>query len=78
MEFYNQLFNPQYVNPQYYQVIKRQIEQYNYEQNKEVANVVKAVHDLCDAMKKLDPEHQQIAFNACIAQMAKELGWQFD
>lgn len=75
MEFYNQLFNPQYVNPQYYQAIKRQIEQYNYEQNKEVLNAVKAVHDLCDAMKKLDPEHQQIALNACIAQMAKELGW---
>lgn len=47
--FYNQMFNPQYVNLQYY----RQIEQMQYQakQNEEVSKAVKAIHDLCEAVK---------------------------
>ena len=52
-----------------------EIEKYNYEQNKEVINAVKAMHDLCEAVKKLDGQHQQTAFYACLAQMAKEMNW---
>ena len=71
--FYNQMFNPQYVNLQYY----RQIEQLQYDtkQNEEVAKAVKAIHDLCEAVKQLDDRHQQIAFSACLAEMAREFNW---
>ena len=60
--FYNQMFNPQYVNLQYF----RQIEQLQYEakQKEEVAKAVNAIHDLCEAVKQLDDHHQQIAFSA--------------
>ena len=73
--FYNQFFNQQYVNPDYYRQSQEQIIQYQQEQNKEVQNVVKAVHDLCDAYKKLDPQHQQQAFYLALAEMARESGW---
>lgn len=75
MNFNNQMFNPQYVNQQYYNSIREEILKYNYEQNKEVANAVKAMHDLCEAVKKLDSQHQQTAFYACLAEMAKEMNW---
>ena len=75
MFFYNQMFNPQYVNPIYYRQIQDQIAQYNYEQDREVMNAVKAVRDLCGALKKMDEEHQQKAFYACLIAMAKESGW---
>ena len=71
--FYNQMFNPQYVNLQYY----RQIEllQYEAKQNEEIVKAVNAIHDLCEAVKKLDDHHQQIAFSACLAEMAREFNW---
>lgn len=75
MNFNNQMFNPQYVNQQYYNSIREEILKYNYEQNKEVVNAVKAMHDLCEAVKKLDSQHQQTAFYACLAEMAKEMNW---
>ncbi len=71
--FHNQMFNPQYVNLEYY----RQIEQLQYEarQTEEVAKAVKAIHDLCEAVKHMDDRHQQIAFSACLAEMAREYNW---
>lgn len=74
-QFNNQFFNPQYVNPSYYSQNQEQILKYQQEQSKEVANVVKAVHDLCEASKKLDPQHQQQAFYLALAEMSKEFGW---
>ena len=71
--FYNQMFNPQYVNPDYYHELQRQ--QYEFDQQKEIVNAVKAIHDLCEAVKKLDDHHQQIAFSACLAEMAREFNW---
>ncbi|WP_295093662.1 hypothetical protein [Ruminococcus sp.] len=74
-QFYNQFFNPQYVNPDYYRQNQEQIMHYQQEQCKEVRNVVKAVHDLCEAYKKLDPQHQQEAFCAALTEFARESGW---
>lgn len=74
-QFYNQFFNPQYVNPDYYRQNQEQIMHYQQEQSKEVCNVVKAVHDLCEAYKKLDPQHQQEAFYAALAEFAIGSGW---
>ena len=48
---------------------------YQQEQSNEVRNVVKAVHDLCEAYKKLDPQHQQQAFALALNEMAREFGW---
>lgn len=76
MYFNEQMFNPNTVNQQYYDSVKAQIEQYNRNQDIEILKAVKAVHDLCDAVKNLDYAHQQAAFFACLQQMAIELNWQ--
>ena len=76
MYYYNHMFNPQWVNPNYYNSIKTQIDKYNFEQNNEVVNATKAMRDLCKAVKKLDDPHQQTAFLSCLAVMAEEFGWQ--
>lgn len=75
MYFNDQMFNPSFVNPQNYQANTQRIQQYNQEQNKEVTNAVKAIHDLLESIKKLDEPHQQIAFWLCLDEMARELNW---
>lgn len=75
MLFYNQMFNPQYVNPEYYNQIQQQMQKYQFKQDKEVYNAVKACHDMLEAVKKLDPQHQQQAFNFCLAEIAKACEW---
>ena len=72
--FYNQMFNPQYVNQEYYYQIL-QHEQYEYVQNCEIRKAVKAMHDLCEAMKNIDDSHQQEAFDACLLELALQLNW---
>ncbi len=74
-QFSDQFFNPQYVNPSYYDQIRQQIFQHNLEQTKEVTTIMKAVKDICDASKKLDPYHYQLAFNMALAVIADEYGW---
>ena len=74
MDFYNQMFNPTYVNPQtYHQFL--QMQQYQFEQNKEVANAIKAMHDLCEAVSKLDELHKQAAFIGCLGEIARANHW---
>lgn len=72
--FYNQMFNPQYVNQEYYNQIL-QNRQYEYVQNYEIGKAVKAIHDLCEAMKNIDESHQQAAFDACLSEIALLLNW---
>ena len=75
-QFYNQMFNPPYVNQSFSQSIPSQtMWQYRQDQNAEVQKAVKATRDLCEAVNKLDAEHQQQAFYACLAVLATELGW---
>jgi len=76
MYFNQQMFNPNTVNPQYYQSIKNQIMSYEANQDLEVAKAVKAIHDLCEAVKKMDEHHQREAFGLCLQQMAVEFHWQ--
>ncbi len=73
--FNDMMFNRQYVNPQYYRQQQQQIEQYNWEQDQEVSKAVKAIGDLCKAVKQMDEKHQQVAFQLCLAKMASEFGW---
>lgn len=65
------MFNPNYVNMDYYNQpqIQQQIAQHNHQQTQEVANAVKAMKDLCDAISKIDEAHQPMAFSACLAVM---------
>ena len=70
------MFNPQYVNPDYYAMLQaKAAKQYQQNQSNEVQKAVKATHDLCEAVNKLDAEHQQQAFYACLTVLAAELGW---
>ena len=79
--FYNQIFNPHYMNANYYQQNQTEIMRYlddmryHQEQNSEVAKAVKAMHDLCDAIKKLDSAHQQQAFLLCLGEMGRMFNW---
>lgn len=74
--FFNQMmFNPQYVNQSYYNQIQTQIAQRNFQQKQEVANAMKAMKDLCEAVKNLDEPYQQEAFWGCLWVMAVEFGW---
>lgn len=72
-QFFNQMFNPQYVNPNYYHILQQQ--QYECRQQDEVAKVVKTFDDMIKASQKLDVQHQQIAFQACLARFAAEQNW---
>lgn len=75
-QFYDQMFNPAYVNQNFYQSIPPQaMWQYQQNQSAEVVKAMKATHDLCEAVNKLDAEHQQQAFYACSMVLASELGW---
>ena len=76
MYFNQQMFNPSTVNPNNYHAVKDQIARLDIEQNKEIANAVKAVHDLCEAVKKLDEAHQHTAFLLCLKQMGEDMHWQ--
>lgn len=74
-QFYDQMFNPTYVNQSFYQSIPSQtMWQYQQDQNAEVQKAVKAIYDLCEAVNKLDAEHQQQAFCVCLGIIAAELG----
>lgn len=76
MTYFNErVFNPQYINPIYYNQVQDRIAQYNFQQDQEVIKAVHAVHDLCEAVKQMDGQHQQLAFFACLDEMAKEFGW---
>lgn len=75
MNFNNQVFNPQFMNEQYYQSVKAQIDMYNQQQDESVYKTVKAFHDFIEASNKLDPTHQEIAAYGCLAELAKMNGW---
>lgn len=62
---YDQIFNQRYVNQTYLQQLQQQ--QYHAEQQIEIAKAVKALHDYCDAARKIAPEYRQQAFCVCAA-----------
>ena len=67
---YDQFFNPQYANVDYLRQCQRQHEA---EQQREILNAVKAIHDYFDAARKITPEYEQVAFISCIAAVVEEL-----
>lgn len=75
MYFQERMFNPAYASQNYYNQVQAQINNYNFQQNIEVEKAVKAMHDLCGAVKNMDELHQQEASYLCLAAMAQEFGW---
>lgn len=61
---YQQLFNMPYINS---------IQEYHAKQNMEIAKAVKAMHDFCDAARKISPEYQEIANRAYAAAILEEI-----
>lgn len=78
---YNQypynIYNPIYVNQDYLQqleVHRQQIEaqRKHWEQQRKIEDMVKAISDYCKAARGIEPEYQQEAFNACLAEIAAQ------
>ncbi|MEI3429211.1 MAG: hypothetical protein V8Q82_08345 [Christensenellales bacterium] len=67
----DQFFNPKYANQAYLQRLHWQ--QHDAEQCQEIMNAVNAIHDYFDAARKIAPEYQQMAFDACIAAVVAEM-----
>lgn len=70
MYFNDMMFNPQYVNLDYYRQIEQQ-KKVEYQQNEDTIKAINAMHDLLEAVKKLDKKHQEIAFYGCLAEVFK-------
>ena len=72
---YNQypytMFNPAYMNPEYLQQLERQRNE--FEQNQKIAEMVKAVRDLCEASRHIRPEYQERAMAACWIELARQI-----
>lgn len=48
--FNDKMFNPNYVNPEYYNATMKEMK-YSFNQDKKVIDLVRAMHDLCEAVK---------------------------
>ncbi len=68
---YDNFFNPQYANADYLRQLQWQY--HDVEQRWEITNIVKAIHDYFDAARKIAPEYQQMAFDACITAVMTEM-----
>lgn len=73
--FSNWAYNPQYINPQAYAQYQAQIQAYEQQQNCEVMNAAHKLKEYFDAAKKVDNNHQEELFIACLAVLASELNW---
>ena len=76
---YNQypynIYNPNYVNPAYLRQLEMQRQQIeaqrkHWEQQKKIGDMVKAISDYFKAAREIEPEYQQEAMNACLAEIA--------
>lgn len=64
------IFNPQYLN----QFQAQQMEaQRNQEQQKNIADMVKAISDFCEAARKVHPDYQQTALSFCLAEVTRQI-----
>ena len=63
------LFNQDYL--QTYQAQQREAQR-QWEQNKNIADMVKAISDYCEAARKVHPDFQEMAFNACLAELCAQ------
>ena len=71
--FSNWAYNPQYINPQAYIQYQAQIQAYEQQQNIEVMKTANKFKEYLDATKKVDDNHKQELFFACLAVIADEM-----
>ena len=72
---YNQypynIYNPTYINPAYEaQRQQAEAQRKHWEQQKKIGDMVKAISDYFKAAREIEPEYQQEAMNACLAEIA--------
>lgn len=63
------IFNSDYLNA--YQAQQWEAQR-QWEQNKNIADMVKALSDYFEAARKVHPDYQQAAFNACLAEIINQ------
>ena len=71
---YNQypynIFNQTYLSPNYLQQIQLQN---HLEQQRKIANMVKAISDYCAAARDIEPSYQQEAISACLVEIKRQM-----
>lgn len=73
--FYNWTYNPQYINPQAYVQYQAQIQAYEQQPNIEVIKTANKFKEYLDAAQKVDDNHKQELFFACLAVIADKMNW---
>ena len=63
------IFNPACFNNNLAQ--QREVQR-QWEQNKNIADMVKALSDYFEAARKVDPDYQQAAFDACLFEIIRQ------
>lgn len=73
--FSNWSYNPEYFNQQAYYQYQAQIQAYEQQQNIEVIKTVNKFKEYLDAAQKVDDNHKQELFFACLAVIADKMNW---
>lgn len=63
------MFNPQYL--QNYRLQNSEVQR-NFEQQKNICDMVKVLSDFLEASRKIDSDYQQAAMNACLAEIIRQ------
>lgn len=64
------IFNPRYFEQAYIQQLENQR---NMEQQKNIYDMVKAISDYCEASRKIHPDYQQRAIEACLQEIIRQM-----
>lgn len=64
------IFNPRYFEQAYIQQLENQR---NMEQQKNIYDMVKAISDYCEAARKIHPDYQQRAIEACLQEIIRQM-----
>ncbi len=73
--FETTMFNPQFVNSEYYWSQYSTIQNYQKDQSEHVVKAVHAFNDLMNEIGQMDAEHQEQVTMICLAEMARRYGW---
>lgn len=76
--YYQNLFNQEYINKQYYELLKQkeqreQQEKFDREQKLEISKMIKALEDFFEASQKIAPQYESLALSSCIFEISKRL-----
>ncbi len=63
------IFNPVYLDQ--YRIQQAEAER-QWEQQKNIGDMIKAISDYCEAARKVHPDFRQAAINACLTEIARQ------